>query len=258
LVPPRVSCVRWRVVWRGVSGPFSILAWWRTAHEATDDVNPSEVVSLPLWRRYHGLRSYAAFHVLPVAAGRSSASALCRHPSQCLACVFLTYSIVRCYLGFAEAHRSVLYLRRPLLPTLLAGGPLAVIGLRPVSVSIFLVGCALVTIAMVGVYLHCRSVHPALSRVHPCQPLGPLPPPCTGTHLPSWWCSCPRHDGWCPSSSPMEWVPSTSTVGPRDGHVSARVEHQYVRAQAAQEPTRVVGALPVRDLSVFLSTIFFG
>jgi hypothetical protein len=38
---------------------------------------------------------------------------------------------------------------------------------------------------------------------------------------PRRWCSCARRSGQRPSSSPMEQVPSTSIVGPRDARASA-------------------------------------
>jgi hypothetical protein len=66
---------------------------------------------------------------------------------------------------------------------------------------------------------------------------------------PHWWCSCTRHSGRRPSYSPMEQVPSTSIVYPRDARASARVKDQYVHAQVAQQPVCVVSPLPMRDLS---------
>jgi hypothetical protein len=189
-------------------------------------------------------------------------SALRRRPSQWPACVCLVDSIIWRYLGFIDAHRSVLYLCHSPPPSLVAGGPPTVIGLRLVSAFIFVIGCALAAIAVASIYPHHQSVHLVLCRVCPCLPFGPLPPPCTGTHLPQWWCSCGCRSGRRPSSSLMEWVlstPSTSTVSPCDGraHASAQVEHHYMRARAAQEPARMVGALPMREISGTAIPLFF-
>jgi hypothetical protein len=100
------------------------------------------------------LRLYVRFHDSPVPAARCSSSALRRRMSQWPVCIFLTNSIVRHYLRFADAHRSVLYLCCSPPPALVAGGPLAAVGLCPVPVSVFIISCAIAAVAVAGVCLH--------------------------------------------------------------------------------------------------------
>jgi hypothetical protein len=137
------------------------------------------------------LHLYVPFHDSPMLATRCSASALRRRLLLWPTCVFLTDSIVRCYLRFTDAHHSVLYLYCSPPPTLIAGGPLVAIGLSPAPVSIFVVSCAIAAVAVANVCLHHRSIRSVSSRVRPCPLLligGALAPVAVGAaHLPRQW-----------------------------------------------------------------------
>jgi hypothetical protein len=208
-------------------------------------VNPSQGIALPSWRRRYALRSYAAFH-------DSCRSVLCLyshvcHSVLCLHSVSAPITVVDMHLprrfnrlALSRVHRCLSF--GPLSPPFAAA-----------SLARWWSPCVRRPTSYAGVRLphqlcphgRCSGRRLSSAPIHSSSIIWGSPVP----SAPHWWCSCARHSGRHPSSSPMQWVPSTSTVGPCDSRASAQVQHQYVRARAAQQPARMVSPLPMRGLS---------